>query len=314
MTSITRQAQPDAWTPWRILDDSRSFSEAGLSQTLDGGQMFRFNRDAQGIWTGVWADCVARLRMTGDGVLEASFPTALARGGIPALRHLLSLDLPYAAYQARLESSGDPVIACAVASCRGLRVVRQPLAESLLSFLCSPMKRIAQIKQELDALAENFGPELMPGIHGLPDWEALAEVDEAELRACKLGFRAGFIVRSARILAAEPEFLPNVAALPYCDARKQLCELHGVGGKIADCALLYSGSAGLEPFPVDTWISRAMARLYGLEDMEPEQVAEFGRRRFGDLAGLAQQYLFVQVRTGGADDGLSQQADGNRRG
>jgi N-glycosylase/DNA lyase len=75
-------------------------------------------------------------------------------------------------------------------------------------------------------------------------------------------------------------------------------ELPGVGGKIADCALLFSGTSALSPFPVDTWISRAMADLYGLEGLNPEQTAEFGRNLFGEQAGLAQQFIFILSRQG----------------
>ena len=72
-------------------------------------------------------------------------------------------------------------------------------------------------------------------------------------------------------------------------------ELPGVGGKVADCALLF-GAGKLEAFPVDTWIAKALAARYGLNDLKLDQLAAFGRAHFGRYAGLAQQFLFSAER------------------
>ena len=64
---------------------------------------------------------------------------------------------------------------------------------------------------------------------------------------------------------------------------------------MADCTLLFGGSK-LEAFPVDTWIAKVMSELYGLADLNLEQMATFGRIHFGRYAGLAQQFLFSLVR------------------
>ena len=277
------------------LDVAPAFSHAALCETLDGGQMFRFNLSTDGVWTGVWGGHVAKVREEGQGI-EASFPAGREVEGLPALRHLLALDRPYGDYHAALPRRIDTVLDRAMVACEGLRIVNLPLGEALLCFLCSPMKRIPQIKQVLENIARDFGPELLPGIHALPTWAELANATEEDLRGCKLGYRAHSIAGTARMLAEKPNFLNEVAALPYAEARQKLTELPGVGGKIADCVLLYSGAADLQPFPVDTWILKAMATLYGLDGWEPEQVGQFGRTHFGDLAGLAQQFLFVYAR------------------
>jgi N-glycosylase/DNA lyase len=135
-------------------------------------------------------------------------------------------------------------------------------------------------------------------VRALPTWEALREVDESELRACKLGFLARHVHAIARWLAARPGWLEETASLPYAEAKARLVELPGVGAKIADCVLLF-GAGRLEAFPVDVWVLRAMARRYGLAGWSPVQVAQFGRVHFGPLAGLAQQYLFAWERRHG---------------
>jgi N-glycosylase/DNA lyase len=299
MAGMSISARVASWGPWTALDANPAFSADALAETLDGGQMFRFNREADDSWSGVWGDYVARVRRTAEGVTEVSFPRGRSAESLPALCRLMGLDRPYSEHYADLPKAVDPVIARAMCSCDGLRIVNQPIEEALLGFLCSPMKRIPQIKIAMDALADAFGTEILPGIRALPTWEELAEVDESELRRCGLGFRAKSIAGAARRIAEEPEFFAEVVSLPYAQARQKLMELPGVGGKIADCVLLYSGAANLEPFPVDTWILKAMAELYDLKEWDPENVARFGRKHFGRLAGLAQQFLFVYVRRGG---------------
>lgn len=299
IANIPKREGAVSWSGWTRLEVTPSFSRSAFVETIDGGQLFRFNRNPDDSWTGVWGTYVAKVRLCGDGALEASFPKGRAAETLPALNRLLGLNHPYNDYYAALPRAVDPVLDRAMRNCEGLRIVNQPLGESLLGFLCSPMKRIPQIKISLENLAHSFGAEILPGVYALPTWEELAEVDEAALRRCKLGYRAKSIAGCARRIAEEPEFLAEVESLPYEEARRKLVELPGVGGKIADCALLYSGAGQLAPFPVDTWILKAMAGLYGLEGWGSEEVAQFGRKHFGPLAGLAQQFLFVYARNSG---------------
>ncbi|MGH8018346.1 MAG: DNA-binding protein, partial [Opitutaceae bacterium] len=204
-------------------------------------------------------------------------------------------DIDWRARADQLPWRSDPHLARCIEVFPGLRILRQPLAETLLCFLCSATKQIAQIRQMTDALATKFGEAIAPRIHILPTWTRLAGVSEIDLRRCQLGFRARFIAQTAQRLANAPGWLEETAALPYPEAKERLMELPGVGEKIADCALLF-GAEKLEAFPVDVWLLRAMARHYGLENWPPTQIAHFGRVHFGPLAGLAQQYLFAWER------------------
>ncbi len=197
----------------------------------------------------------------------------------------------------RLPLASDPVLQKALSKYPGLRLLRQPLEETLLCYLCSSTKRIPQIRACCEALAFQLGESLGAGWHALPSWQTLAQADEAALRACGLGYRARFVKATAASIAAEPHFFADLAEMPYAQALGALTALPGVGQKIADCTLLYSGHS-LEAFPSDTWILKAMAGAYGLTGWKPEQVAHFGRVHFGRAAGLAQQYLFESARLG----------------
>ena len=295
------------WSDWQPLAGAPALSPDVLVETLDGGQAFRWNRQPDDSWLGVWATHIVRLRLGASERLEWSAPSGrLAETGA-ALGVYFGVERDFAALADTLPWRSDPHLARCIVSFSGLRILRQPFGETLLGFLCSATKQIVQIKQMLALLAERHGAPLGPELsvlstqrsnvppHRLPTWPELAEIPEAELRACLLGFRARYIAETARFLAAHPGWLEETEALPYPAAKERLVSLPGVGEKVADCVLLF-GAGRLEAFPVDVWILKTLARRYGLEDWRPPQLAQFGRAHFGPLAGFAQQFLFAWER------------------
>ena len=313
---MTRPGNQSLFSAWQPVP-GWSPQAAVLTETLDGGQAFRWHPLGADIWRGIWEDCVAELRLTSAGVAWRA-PAPLAGTVAAALPSYLALDRDWAALADSLPWRSDAHLARCLAAFPGLRIVRQPFGETLLGFLCSATKQIVQIKQMCALLAERHGTLIwraqLPlgrssagaepskgGIdaarqfHRLPTWAELAAVPEKDLRACLLGFRARYIHATARFLAERPGWLAETERLPYPDAKARLLELPGVGEKVADCVLLF-GAGRLEAFPVDTWVLKALARRYGLVGWKPAQVAQFGRAHFGPLAGLAQQYLFAWER------------------
>ena len=311
-----------AWSDWQAISPAWTPSPAVLSETLDGGQAFRWSPSEQfvggvpsprSIWTGIWSDYIAQLRLSGDR-LEWRAPAALHPRVAAALPIYLGLDRDWPALADSLPWRSDAHLAHCLAAYPGLRILRQPFGETLLGFLCSATKQIVQIKQMLALLAERHGTAICRAgspnpaaaasgdaalhLHRLPTWAALATLSEAELRLCQLGFRARFIHDTAQFLAARPGWLDETEQLTYTAAKSRLLELPGVGEKIADCVLLF-GAGKLEAFPVDTWVLKSLARRYGLDGWKPASVAQFGRAHFGPLAGYAQQFLFAWEREHG---------------
>jgi len=297
------------WSPWRVLQPPLTFTPADLAETLNGGQAFRWNRIAPSgadtstpppapadAWRGTWSAHVVDVRLGRSGELQWRKPAGTATSNADVARYF-DATRDYAAARDALPWRADPALALRMSARPTLRILRQPLGEALFGFLCSSTKQIPQIKQICEALAARFGPALPGGLHALPGWPALAETSEAQLRACRLGYRARYIHKTAQRLATHPSFLGDIETLPYTQAREQLTTLPGVGGKIADCVLLF-GAGRLEAFPVDTWIIKAMAASYGLTGWPPEHIAHFGRVHFGPAAGLAQQLLFARQRRG----------------
>ncbi len=286
------------WTDWRPISLADPPSPTVLAELLDGGQTFRWTQVAHDTWQGIWSDCVARVRALPEAVLLWSAPAGIADRVAGQLPDYLGAATPLAEWTDRLPWRSDFHLRRCLEAFRGLRLLRQPLGETLLSFLCSTNKQIVQIRQMSALLAHRHGREIVPGISRLPTWTELASASEVDLRACRLGFRAGYIRQTAEFLARRSGWLDETARLPYAEARLRLCELPGVGEKVADCVLLF-GAGRLEAFPVDIWITKAMVNHYGLRGWTTAQIAQFGRMHFGAQAGLAQQYLFAWERAHG---------------
>lgn len=184
----------------------------------------------------------------------------------------------------------------------GLRIVRQPLFECLVSFLCATNTNISAVRHRVGALADRFGRRIdcavIPGVHTFPTAGELGVATTGDLRACRLGYRAEFAERAVAEICALPGWEEALRAQPHEKAREMLMTLDGIGPKAADCIALY-GLGHLEAFPVDVWIRRILARHYlpGLDDgpLTPtgyERARAFGCGRFGTHAGYAQVYLF----------------------
>ena len=177
----------------------------------------------------------------------------------------------------------------------GLRMLRaNSKTEVLFSFLCSSCNHINRITSMVWHLA-NYADD------GFPTIERLSEVSEEELRSNGFGYRGGTIPKVAQILHANggESYLDDLAKGTYQDARNELISLPGVGKKLADCICLYAFDFG-ESVPVDTHIWQVLTRLYhpqwvgtSLTDTKYETVAGHLQDRFGELAGVAHQFLFV---------------------
>jgi len=182
--------------------------------------------------------------------------------------------------------------------------LRQEPWECLASFICSSTKQIVQIEQIVALLCRRFGQPLPVAAEAGPAWafptvERLAAASEADLRECKLGFRAAYLSGAARKLAAGEVDLSRLGAMPLEEARAALLALPGVGVKIADCVLLFAYGFQ-QAFPVDVWIIKALRQLY-FPKRHPKlpRLRRFSQTHFGPYAGYAQQYLFHYMRTRG---------------
>ncbi|MFW5949959.1 MAG: DNA-3-methyladenine glycosylase family protein [archaeon] len=197
----------------------------------------------------------------------------------------------------------DPIVQAAFDRYWGMRLVRDPPFETLISFICSAQMRVERIFKMQRALAREYGDTVRfdgETYHAYPTPTQLAETTEAQLRDLGLGYRAPYVQRTAEMVATGQAHPEEVTGLPYETARESLTQFVGVGEKVADCVLLFS-LGYLEAVPLDTWIRTSIEEYF--PDCSRGTYAETSRairnRLGGRYAGYAQTYVFHHLRNDG---------------
>ncbi|MCH8273932.1 MAG: hypothetical protein IH851_04005 [Armatimonadetes bacterium] len=265
--------------------------ELDVGLCVSSGQVFRWRQTASG-FIGVDGPNVMEARKgRGGWVLES-------RPDPDAATRLFQLDRSLEPITQEIIRRG-PELKPFIEAYPGLRVLRPKRAdETLFSFLCTTNNNLARITRMVETLA-GYGKRIEDGRFEFPIAERLAEVGEAELRGKGFGYRGRTISRAAAQVATRgSSWLDSLKGLPYDEARSALCELDGVGLKVADCVCLV-GFGFETAVPVDTHLWRAACDLYfpewegkSLTEKRYLAVGDLFRDRFGEVAGWAHQYLF----------------------
>ena len=195
------------------------------------------------------------------------------------------LETDYSVYMSRINPN-DKYLMNAAACGSGMRILRQDLWEMIVSFLISQQNNIPRIRKCIENICREYGEKKLnengEEYFVFPKPEVLAELDEDALKACNLGYRSKYVVRSARSIVSGEVNLDEIREMPYKKAREELLKLFGVGVKVADCICLFA-LHHLQAFPVDTHIHQAMETHYK---------RGFPKRRYKGIEGVLQQYIF----------------------
>ena len=266
-----------------------------LAATLGCGQAFRWQCHGDR-WLGVIGERWVELRQRNSQIIARTAETQVEWGW---LMDYLQMEVNLRQILATFPD--DPPLRQAVAACRGLRLLRQPVWECLASFILSSTKQIVQIRQIIAELSRRFGtPVNVPAgearCFAFPTAGQLAEVAESELRQCRMGFRAPYLLAAAEAVVAGRLDLERLTGLTQVAARRELLALPGVGPKITDCVLLF-GCGFPTAFPVDVWVMKALRQHYFPRQRKNlASLRAFSATHFGPQGGYAQQYLFHWLR------------------
>lgn len=263
-------------------------SHVNLSRIAKSGQMFRWKEIAGG-WQSNDGNDHFDIVQLGETTFEVT-----SNQPESAFVSLFRLEQNHKELKEELLRRGAEIEPF-LANREGLRMMRPHCrTEVLFSFLCSSCNHVDRITKMVWSLA-GYGDK------GFPSIAQLVEVSEQQLRDQGFGYRGATIPKVAQILRANggEQYLNDLAQGTYQDSRKELIALPGVGKKLADCICLYAFDFG-ESVPVDTHIWQVLTRLYfpdwvgtSLTDTKYETVARHLQDRFGELAGVAHQFLFV---------------------
>jgi N-glycosylase/DNA lyase len=265
-----------------------------LARTLDSGQVFHWEKCGDG-YAGT---------IDSKGAFVEQRRKRLVFKGVTTetITNYFALDHPLR--EICRSFPNDPAMQAARDFCTGLRIIRQPRWECLATFITSSMKQVAHIRQISRTLRTRYGTRRRAGacdVYSFPAPRRIAQLTEQDLQACALGYRAKNLLATARLVAAGEANLAQWSDLTDDSLRARLCELPGVGAKVANCVMLFAYER-LRAFPIDVWIERVLKQQYfpRKRNVNARQLHAFCEAYFGEHGGYAQQYLFHHARKGGA--------------
>ena len=273
-----------------------------LADVFDCGQCFRWNIENDGSYTGVFKKIVLNVKKIDDEVIfnGVNYGTT---DSIEEINHYFDLNRNYDELKSKLEKIDD-YMKNSIEFGKGIRILNQDLWETIISFIISANNNIPRIKGIIDRLSEKYGEKLEYAgkeYYSFPEPIALKDVSVSEYRSLGLGFRDIRLFETTQKVLNNEFDLNGQGNLDTATVYKNLLELSGVGPKVADCILLFSDLKRFDVFPIDVWIRRVMNDLYIHNDDEAKvskvQIQKLADEKFGDLKGLAQQYLFYWRRS-----------------
>lgn len=262
-----------------ITTELENFS---LEQICRSGQCFRMNQIKEHTYALVAGDKYLEISQQGTIVDFQCSDAELVCYWVP----YFDLDSDYSIPQ-EIINPRDGYLKAAAEMGSGIRILRQDLWETLISFLISQQNNITRIRGCIERLCENYGEkktaENGKEYFAFPTPQALAGAAEAELRALGMGYRARYLVNTAQSVCSGEVSLEKIAGMRYYGcARRELMKLSGVGEKVADCICLFS-LHHMDAFPVDTHIRQVLDEHYR---------RGFPNRRYRGMRGILQQYIF----------------------
>lgn len=273
-----------------VIKDVKNFE---LSHIFDCGQCFRWKQQENGNYIGVAFEKVIEVEKTNNDVIiyntnEEEFKNIWCN----------YFDL-YRDYDAIKEIlSKDELLRKSVEFGWGIRLLQQQPFEIIISFIISANNRIPMIKRAINNMAEKWGKPITykdKTYYTFPSIDDLENCTIDELEKCGTGFRAKYIKNTIDAILGGDIDIKYIKDLDDDMCHSELQKISGVGPKVGDCIMLFSMNK-YSAFPVDVWVKRAMQHFYLAPDVSLKKIREFGRDKFGQLSGFAQQYLFYYAR------------------
>jgi len=276
-----------------ILENVKSFEPIHI---FECGQCFRWNKEEDNTYTGIFKNNVINVKKENGKIIF----TGICEENIKNIcTEYFDLKTDYEKIKQNL-SKIDKFLANSIHYGAGIRILKQDIWETLISFIISANNNIPRIKKTIERISEKYGRKIEfrgKTYYTFPTAEEMKNATIQDFRDLGLGFRDVRIYETVQRTLKKDinlEKLQNENDIELL--RENLLEIPGVGPKVADCIMLFSLKK-YEAFPVDTWVKRVIAELYfENKEQSPKIIQNFAKKQYGDLAGVAQQYLFYWRR------------------
>jgi len=276
-----------------ILKNIKSFEPVHI---FECGQCFRWNKETDGSYTGIFKNNVMNVKKENEDVII----TGSCEGDIKELcTQYFDLNTSYENIKLKL-SKIDHYLANSIEYGAGIRILKQDLWETIISFIISANNNIPRIKTIIERISKKYGNKIIfreKEYYTFPTPEAMANTTVQDFRDLGLGFRDVRVYETVQRTLRKEINLDNLQNEKNVEKlREELLKIPGVGPKVADCIMLFALEK-YEVFPVDVWVRRVISELYfENKEQQPKAIQKFAKEHYGNLAGLAQQYLFYWRR------------------
>lgn len=277
-----------------------------LRHIFDCGQCFRFVCEEDGLYSGVFRRSLINVSLQEQGNIMKVKRILGESIDEEELYRFFDLESSYERIKEKFKAK-DEVMKKAILKGEGIRILRQDFFETLITFIISQNNNISRIRKNIESICAAYGSEVEAGsgIYAFPTAEELAGAKEKDLKALKLGYRAGYIVKSVEHYIKKKDRIQRCIEKLAKEYKKQeeenlfneLMKFPGVGAKVADCIMLFATPCK-NRFPIDTWIKKIMEEKYAMKvesKKDKDKVQKFVEVKFSPYAGIAQQYLFYSA-------------------
>ena len=270
-----------------------------LKHIFECGQCFRWNKEEDGSYTGVFKNSVLNVKAENGNIIFKG----ICNGNIKDIViDYFDLDTDYGKIKEELKKV-DKYLEESINFGSGIRILNQDLWEMLISFIISANNNIPRIKGIIERMSKKYGKEIIYNkktYYTFPTAQELSKASIEDLRRLGLGFRDKRIYETTQKIKNNEFNLEQIKEIKDTNLiREKLETLPGVGPKVADCILLF-GLKRFEVFPIDVWVRRVMNDLYIKKEDETKvnkkEIEELAKTKYKNLAGIAQQYLFYWRR------------------
>ena len=280
-----------------ILENCTSFEPKHI---FECGQCFRWDKQKDGSYTGIFKQNVVNVKKENNRII---FKGICEKNIKDECIKYFDLDTNYDNIKSKL-SNVDNYLKTSIKYGEGIRILNQDLWETIISFIISANNNIPRIKGIIERISKNYGKKIVWNnneYYTFPTPQELSKASVEDLRKLGLGFRDVRVYETTKIINENPDKLKELADEKDVNKLKEeLLQFPGVGPKVADCIMLFSTLKRLEVFPIDVWVRRVMNELYIKNEDETKvnkkEIEQLAKTKYGNLAGIAQQYLFYWRR------------------
>lgn len=247
-------------------------------QIMESGQCFRWNKEDENKISLVAFGKYLEIEDKGSGVYSFSCDE---KEWCDIWESYFDVDTDYPYVESLIKGYGDTHLCESFEKGSGIRILKQDLWETIVSFMISQNNNIPRIRKSIELICEKAGKVIDKSRFLFP---GPFDVSEGffEDRGLGLGYRSEYLENIYKYVRENPNWLDELEKMDYNNALGALLTRKGIGTKVANCICLF-GLHHIDAFPIDTHVKQLLEKFY------PEG---FDLDFFKGYAGVVQQYLF----------------------